>query len=302
MAKSLNDIKIGGMSHTHSNREYGFSFIELIIVIGIILVVSTVAIISLRSLVTQTDLSGNARSIVSTLNLAKSKTVSSEGASQWGAHFEADRFALFKGTAYNSADSNTKIYTLPSTLEISSIALNGGGANVLFTRITGQTTNYGSVAIREKDNITNSRTITIENSGQSNITTLEQPPSGTRTTDSRHIHFTYNSNTQNASTMTLTFPDFPTDNISIAFQDFLTAPKDSFDWEQTVTVNNISRIIKIHTHLLNSGQTDFSIHREKENNTEAIQLALDGQNLVNYTAAGQESQGSSAWVTAPARQ
>lgn len=283
-------------------HERGFSTIELIIVIGIILIVSGAAIIFLRSLVVQTDLSGNARSIVSTINLAKSKTVSSEGASQWGVHFEADKFALFKGATYNAGDPNTKIYNLPTALEISTISLNGGGSNALFARITGQTTNYGTVTIREKAQTSNLINITIESSGQGSITTLSQPPTGTRVADSRHIHFTYNNNAQNAATLLLSFPDYPADNVSIAFQNFLTAPKDSFDWEESVTVNGISRTIKIHTHLLNSSQADFSIHREKENNTEAMQLSLDGQNLVNYTVAGQESQGSSAWVTVPVRQ
>lgn len=269
-----------------NNSSRGFSFIELVIVIGILTIISGVAILFLRSLVIQTDLSGNAKNIISTLNLAKSKTVSSEGASQWGAHFEADKFAIFKGATYNAGDANTKIYNLPTALEISTISLNGGGNNVLFTRITGQTSNYGTVTIREKAQITNLININIENSGQSSITTLSQPAAGTRVTDSRHIHFTYNNNAQNAATLLLSFPDYPADNVSIAFQDFLTAPKDSFDWEESVTINSISRTIKIHTHLLNSSQADFSIHREKEGNTEAMQLSLDGQNLVNYTAAG----------------
>ena len=60
--------------------------------------------------------------------------------------------------------------------------------------------------------------------------------------------------------------------------------------------------LKINSHLLNSSQTDFSIHREKENNTERMSLTLDGENLINYQANGAESQGASAWVTAPVRQ
>lgn len=283
-------------------QEKGFSILELIIAVGIIAFISTIAVASYYALVSRADLSGNAKNMISTLNLARSETVTSNQANPWGVHFETDKYALFKGSTYNAADSSTKIYTIPSSLEISDIALNGGGSEVLFARITGQTTNYGNITIRNKAQTTNLINITIETSGQASATTLNQPSTDTRITDSRHIHFTYNGNAQTATTLLLSFPDYPADNISIPFQNYLTPAKDSFSWEQTVTVNGITRMIRINTHLLTSSQADFSIHREKENNTEAMNADLDGQNLINYTALGQESQGTSAWVTAPVRQ
>lgn len=282
--------------------ERGFSMLELVIVTGIIAVISTIAVVSYYALVARADLNGNARNIISTLNLARSETITSDQASPWGVHLEVDKYALFKGATYNAADANTKIYILPSSLEISNIALNGGGSEILFTRITGQTTNYGNITIRNKSQTTNLANITIEASGQASATTLDQPPANTRITDSRHLHFTYNGNAQTATTLLLSFPSFPADNVSIPFQNYLTPTKDSFVWEQKITVNGIARTIRINTHLLTASQADFSIHRERENNTEAMSVSLDGQNLVNYTASGQESQGTSPWVTAPVRQ
>lgn len=283
--------------------ERGFSLIELTIVIGIIAAVSAIAIISFSSITNRTNLNGNARNIITTLNTARSKTISSDGASQWGVHFEIDKYALFKGVIYSAGDTDTKIYILPSSLETSTIALNGGGANAIFDRITGKTSNYGTITIREKNTPTNSINISVENSGQSSITALDQLPAGARIADSRHIHFAYNSNAQNAATLSLEFPAYPTDNKSIPFQDYLNAAKDSFEWEQSITVNGIARTIKINTHSLTSSLADFSVHRERENNVEEMKISLDGENLLNYaTTTGQESKGTSNWVSDPERQ
>ena len=289
-------------SFSTAKRQRGFTLLELIIAISIMSVITVITIISFASLRSRTDLNGNAQNIISVLNIARSNTISSQQASQWGTHFETSSYALFRGTTYSAVDPDTKIYNLPSTLEISNITLDGGGVNTLFDRITGQTQNYGSISVRKISEPTNLINITIEDSGQVTTTTLNQPPTGTRLIDSRHVHFTYNNNAQNVTTLLLSFPDFPADNVSISFQDYLTPAKDSFNWEQIVTVNGTPRTVKINSHLLNSSQTDFSIHREKENNTERMSLTLDGENLINYQANGAESQGASAWVTAPVRQ
>lgn len=283
--------------------ELGFSLIELTIVIGIIAAISTIAITSFSSITKRADLNGNAQNIITTLNTARSKTISSDGASQWGGHFETDKYALFKGTVYNAGDPNTKIYTLPSSLEISTIALNGGGTDTIFDRITGKTSNYGTVTIREKNQPTNLINISIENSGQSSATAPNQLPAGTRLADSRHIHFTYSSNVQNAATLIIEFPAYSADNKSVAFQDYLNAAKDSFDWTESIVVNGVSRTIKIHTHSLNASQAVFSVHRDRENNVEEMKITLDGQNLLNYAATtGLESKGTSNWVSVPEKQ
>lgn len=285
-----------------TSKQRGFTLIELIIVLAITAVLAAITIASFAPLNRRTDLNGNAQNIVSILNSARSKTVSSESASQWGAHFESDKYALFKGATYSASDPDTKIYTLPSSLEISTIALNGGGANAIFDRVTGKTSNYGQITIREISAPTNLININIENSGQSAIASAAQNPAGSRIADSRHIHFTYNGNAQTATTLLLEFPDYPSSNTSVPFQDYLNTAKDSFGWTQSVTVNGIARTIKIHTHSLTSSSATFSVHREREGSGEAMTLTLDGENLLNYTAGGQESKGTSAWVSEPTRQ
>lgn len=281
--------------------ECGFTIIELIISFAIISVVAAITIVSYGALKSRADLNGNAQNIISILNVARSKTTASEGPSQWGVHVETSLFALFKGTDYNVSDPNTKIYNLPSSLELVNISsLTGGGPNVIFDRITGQTQNYGEIALRKISQPSDLVNITIEQSGQASATILEQPPSDTRATDSRHMHFTYNGNATNA-TLKLYFPTGGplTQDVSIPISGQL-------NWSGTVMVSGSNQVLIVRTHSLDASSAQFSITRDKRYNNAALEVWLNavstGENLINYTAGGAESQGLSAWVTAPARQ
>ena len=52
-------------------------------------------------------------------------------------------------------------------------------------------------------------------------------------------------------------------------------------------------------HELSDIETIFCIHRDRRYNSKALDISLDGQNLINYTAAGVTSQGTSFWAGAP---
>lgn len=278
----------------------GFTLLELIIAISIISITAVITIISLASLRSRTDLNGNAQNIISILNVARSKTTASEGPSQWGAHFETSLFALFKGATYNVSDSYTKIYNLPSSLELVNISLYGGGVNVVFDRITGQTQNYGSITLRKISEPTNLINITVEQFGQTSATTLNQPPSETRATDSRHMHFTYSGDARGA-TLKLYFPTG-----GPLTQDISIPSSGQLDWSGAVTVSGSNQVLVVRTHSLDASSAQFSITRDRRYNNAALEVWLNaistGENLINYLGNGAESQGASAWVSAPVRQ
>ncbi len=82
---------------------------------------------------------------------------------------------------------------------------------------------------------------------------------------------------------------------AINFQTYLNTAQTEFSWEGTVTVGSETQKIKVHTHSLTNNAALFCIHRDGRDNTKAVSINLDGQNLVNYTAAGTVTSGSSAW-------
>ena len=101
--------------------------------------------------------------------------------------------------------------------------------------------------------------------------------------------------------MTLFFPD-DSHTETIDYQSYLNADKTEFNWEEILIVGGINQKLKIHSHELSDTQTLFCIHRDRRYNTKALNISLDGQNLINYNVDGGVSQGSSFWVDSPSLQ
>lgn len=149
----------------HSFSMKSFSVIEILIVFAIMAILAGIAFTS-PSLFSHTfNLEGAAQNGFSLLLEARAKTLSSYEASSYGVHFEQTKITLFKGLAFVSGDPDNKEYLLPQDVEISTIALNGGGQDVIFKRLTGQTDQYGSITFRLVSNPSTMRIITIQMTG-----------------------------------------------------------------------------------------------------------------------------------------
>jgi len=291
----------------------GFTLIEVLTIVGILIVLIALSIPALRFFQKESDLNNSAEEIINTLRIAQNKTLASEGASQWGGYFTTStsphQYILFQGSSYQArATSSDEIHKLPETVEIYEINL-WGGNEVVFERVTGHassTSQFGKVTIRLKTDISKAKTVYIENSGQVGLTSPTIPSEASRIKDSRHVHFDYNQSVQEAVTLHLIFPDYPADNYDISFQDYLNIDKTEFDWEGIVLVgpegNKTEQKLKIHTHSLTIFAAQFCIHRDRRHNDKTLNITLDTENLINYTGAGEESKGLSSWVGEPQRQ
>jgi len=245
----------------------------------------------------QNTLEAVAQEIISALQMAQNKTLASEGASNFGVHFETNKFVLFKGASYNPASTDNENHNLPNILQISQINLNGGSTNIIFERLTGTTQSFGSIKIEFIDDSSKNVTIFISASGVVGLN-ASNPSDATRIYDSRHTHFVFSQNTKNASILTLYFP---ADNFTqeINYQTYLNPAKDEFSWEGIVNVNGANQTLKIHSHGLTDSATAFCLHRDRRQNSKALNIFLDGQNLINYSATGTTTPGTSPWVGIP---
>lgn len=282
-------------------QEKGFTLIELLVVIAVSGILSASVLIGYRVAGRGSDLKTDTFKITDVLNLARQRTVSALGSSSYGVHFEASQSVLFKGVVYSASDPDNIFYTLSPAVEIADITLAGGGSDVVFDRITGKTAQSGSIKARLIADTARFNIINILSSGQSDISTGALAPSGTRLADSRHTHFNYAQDVRSAAvTLTLNFPGYLSQDVN--FQDYLDAGKTVFDWSGTILVNGSNQILRIHTHSLDASSANFSITRDLRYNNIALQVSLDGQNLINYAADGTVTQGTSLWAGVPVMQ
>ena len=298
------------MRNSKFNR--GLTFIEVLVVVGIIAVLVILFIVNFRVFQKESDLSDTTEEILNAFRLVQSKTLASEEASQYGVYFDniasPGRYVLFKGSSYATRNLNfDEIHKLPSSVEIYEINL-AGGKEVVFERLTGKALPAGNLSIRLIADPAKTKTIYIESSGLVGLFIISVPAGG-RETDYRHVHFNYDQNTQTAVSLHLVFPDYPGDNYDISFQDYLNTDKTEFSWEGIVSVGPVGskteQRLKIHTHSLTVMATQFCIHRylstDQSYNDKALSVFLDTEELIKYAsdAKGTTIKGSSTWVEEP---
>lgn len=278
--------------------ESGFTLIEIVIAIGVLAIIGTTIFVGFSTATESADLKTSAFKVVDALQFARTRTIASLASSQYGVHFEQTQYVLFRGATYNASDPDNIVYPLSLRVEIADITLAGGGSDVVFDRITGKTTQNGSVTVRLTADPTQLKIVEISTAGRADVSADTLSPAGTRITDSRHVHVAYSQGIQSGVTLELNFPGFLTHNVD--FQSYWDG--NVFDWSGSVLVNGSDQIVRIHTHATTGSSADFSVTRDMRYNNAALELSLDGQNLVNYAVDGAVTQGTSPWASAPVLQ
>lgn len=130
-----------------NNKKKGFTAIEILIVISAILVISLVTFQSFRNLNNFHILEKEALQVASVLHQAQELTLASKNSNQYGVHFAPSQVTIFQGTSYISGDASNVVVDINSAVTISSIALTGGGPDIIFNRLTGTTNQWGTTTL-----------------------------------------------------------------------------------------------------------------------------------------------------------
>ena len=149
-------------------KNSGISILELLMALAILAIVVSFIILNLTKFRNEQALQNTTSDIISLVNEARTKTISSVNSTTYGVHFEASRAVLFAGSSFTEPNSNNKQVDINSAVSIpvsGGINLNGGGSDVIFTRISGDTTNYGTIIVRLVSDATRQKTITINKTG-----------------------------------------------------------------------------------------------------------------------------------------
>lgn len=151
------------MIHTASSK--GFSLVEILLALSIIAVIAVVGVTSFSNYNTEKALSLEAEKVVSLLVKARSLSLSAKGGDVYGVHFDTDKAVLFKGTSYSAGTAGNQAQQLNSAVRISATVLAGGGAEVVFRKLTGTTAQSGTVTLALVKNGSLTKTVTITATG-----------------------------------------------------------------------------------------------------------------------------------------
>lgn len=142
----------------------GFTLVELFISLAIIAVLSIVVSTMFIDFRKNQALDKDTDTIVETLRQARNQTLSSKNASAYGVHITSTKVILFTGTSYVFGAATNSEFNLNSTDSILTISLNGGGSDVIFNRLTGETSQNGTIVVNSVG-LSRSKTVTIYKTG-----------------------------------------------------------------------------------------------------------------------------------------
>lgn len=102
---------------------------------------------------------------LSSIDKARSETLSSLNSSSYGVHFQSDKVIIFKGTVYSSGDANNETISFTTPANISNVTfggVSGTSGDLYFNRLSGSPSTTGTVTVATP---TYSKTITISATG-----------------------------------------------------------------------------------------------------------------------------------------
>ncbi len=150
------------------NNLYGFTFIELILVISLFSIIFVFIIPSIVRPRSFADIVSTQELIYSTVKEAQSLAMTNPQ-KEYGIHFEQDKFILFEGSVYSLSDPNNLETTLTTNLTIELITLPSG--DIIFSQLSGEVQNYtsgqDSFVLRE-NNTNDTKIFTINKIGTLN--------------------------------------------------------------------------------------------------------------------------------------
>lgn len=142
----------------------GFTLIEIFVSIAVIVVITAAILGGLSSFRRTSDLNQATDGVIAALRDGRLRTIESKDSSGWGVHLESTRVTLFKGTTFSQGAADNAVFNLPPAVTLT-WSLQGGGTDVTFARISGETRRPGTLTLALVADASKTRTIVIRASG-----------------------------------------------------------------------------------------------------------------------------------------
>src|SRR3989344_248097 len=138
----------------------GITLMEILVSIAILGMLNLIGLWYFSKATNAQALEKDKQGLVAILQEARSLALSSKNALQYGVHLEEFQTVLFKGSTYDNKDQKFN-----RAIHLSAQSLNGGGIDIIFSRLTGETNNFGTITLSLINSPFSSVTITINNGG-----------------------------------------------------------------------------------------------------------------------------------------
>jgi Tfp pilus assembly protein FimT len=128
----------------------GITAFELIIVFAILGIILTITIPQFAKTREQQVVKAAVQDVLSSIDRARSDSLSSLDSSEYGVHFESDQIIIFKGMVFSAGAGDNIIVSITSPATISNVTFGGVSAssgNVYFNRLSGAPSTTGTITI-----------------------------------------------------------------------------------------------------------------------------------------------------------
>ena len=125
----------------------GISVIELLVVLAGIGLLVAIVLPQFSKIRENQVLKNGVADILSSIDKARAKTLSSFNSSEYGVHFQSDKVIIFKGKIFSDVAPDNEAIDITTPAIISDISLTGGGVDIYFSRLSGVPSATGTVTI-----------------------------------------------------------------------------------------------------------------------------------------------------------
>lgn len=144
----------------------GITLVELLIFMAVVVLILSILWKGLTSYRDSQSLGTGTETILAILSEARTKTVSSENDSQYGVYFDSNRAVIFPGIVFAEPNSLNQEFKLDTAIKVSTTSLQSSTSTIVFSRITGEAPNYGTVTLSLKRDSSKSKIISVSRTGE----------------------------------------------------------------------------------------------------------------------------------------
>jgi len=131
-------------------KNNGFSLLEILITISLLVLIVALVVPNLTKFRNQQMLLNTKESLISLLHQARNNTLASKNLGNYGVHLSATQATLFMGETFSDSPDNQQINFEPG-VAIGALNLLGGGADIVFQRLSGDTNQPGTIQLQLSD-------------------------------------------------------------------------------------------------------------------------------------------------------